>query len=339
MAAKRQEDFNSRPRGEEEQTEAKTKYSQEAGEDYRDDRAEAHKLSPTLENLAGLLEGQNAETAAAFRDRRNLMEFTQEERVNHLDNLASAIHGNPDWSLEEKEQACREATDHVFHHQMQAMEERVTDFSNRFSDKLWDALKEAGIDRKYCRFVETADGDVQLRFKVMSASEARKIAKASGCKVFMDRDDNTKAWLSEGTRAETSEAEALEDLMYFHKDSFLKSLYNPRSMEGFTVESMNQALEGAADTGSTYTALQRDTLQALGVQVQDSVESRLADGSIQVVEIGQATIRLGGREFSTTVIFGEQGEPNLLGIIALEEALLAVDPVSNELIPVIAKRY
>ena len=97
-----------------------------------------------------------------------------------------------------------------------------------------------------------------------------------------------------------------------------------------------QSVEVEADTGSTSTALPREMLLALGVPVQTSVQSRLADGSIQVVDIG---IRLGGREFSTTVIFAEEGEPNLLGVIALEEVLLAVDPVNGELIPVVAKRY
>ena len=80
-------------------------------------------------------------------------------------------------------------------------------------------------------------------------------------------------------------------------------------------------------------------MQALGVPVNRSVQSRLADGSLQTVDIGQTTIRLGGREFITTVIFAEEGEPSLLGVISLEDALLAVDPVNNELIPVVAKRY
>ena len=93
------------------------------------------------------------------------------------------------------------------------------------------------------------------------------------------------------------------------------------------------------DTGSTYTALPRGILQALGVPVNRSVQSRLADGSLQTVDIGQTTIRLGGREFITTVIFAEEGEPSLLGVISLEDALLAVDPVNNALIPVVARRY
>ena len=57
------------------------------------------------------------------------------------------------------------------------------------------------------------------------------------------------------------------------------------------------------------------------------------------MDIGHATIRSGARELSTTAIFAEEGEPNLLGVNALEEALLAVDSVNGELIPVVAKRY
>ena len=100
-----------------------------------------------------------------------------------------------------------------------------------------------------------------------------------------------------------------------------------------------RSIEVEAGTGSTHTALPREMLQALEVPVDRSVQSRLADGALQEVEIGQTTIRLGRRQFSTTVIFAEEGEPTLLGVIALEDALLAVDPVSNELIPVVAKRY
>ncbi len=93
------------------------------------------------------------------------------------------------------------------------------------------------------------------------------------------------------------------------------------------------------DTGSTYTALPRGILQALGVPVGRTEQARLADGSLEAVDIGQTAIRLEDMQFITTVIFAEEGEPSLLGAITLEDALLAVDPVNNELIPVVAKRY
>ena len=100
-----------------------------------------------------------------------------------------------------------------------------------------------------------------------------------------------------------------------------------------------QEVELEVDTGSTFTALPGELLRSLGVPVNRLVDARLADGSVQTVEVGEATVRLAGSQFSTPVIFAEEGEPSLLGVITLEEALLAVDPVNNELIPVVAKRY
>ena len=49
---------------------------------------------------------------------------------------------------------------------------------------------------------------------------------------------------------------------------------------------------------------------------------------------GRTVIRLDGREFPTPVTFGEEGEQNLLGAMALADAMLAVDPHSRRLIPV-----
>ena len=100
-----------------------------------------------------------------------------------------------------------------------------------------------------------------------------------------------------------------------------------------------QELGMEVDTGSNYSALPREMLQALGVPVEASVQSRLANGSLEMIEVGETKIRLGGREFTTPVIFAEKGEPSLLGVMALEHALLAVDPVNKKLIPVVNKRY
>ena len=100
-----------------------------------------------------------------------------------------------------------------------------------------------------------------------------------------------------------------------------------------------QQVEVEVDTGSTFTALPRQILQALGVPVRRTVPSRLADGGQKPVQVGYASIRLEGAELITPVIFAEEGEPSLLGVITLEDALLAVDPVNNELLPVEAKRY
>ena len=43
--------------------------------------------------------------------------------------------------------------------------------------------------------------------------------------------------------------------------------------------------------------------------------------------------RLWFQSAGTPVIFAEEGEPSLLGVVTLEEALLAVDPVAGRLVP------
>ncbi len=87
------------------------------------------------------------------------------------------------------------------------------------------------------------------------------------------------------------------------------------------------------DTGATFTAVPRGMLRRLAVPVLRSAQSELGDGSRAQVDIGRTIIRLEGQEFPTPVILAEKGEPSLLGVVSLEEALLAVDPVAGRLIP------
>ena len=94
---------------------------------------------------------------------------------------------------------------------------------------------------------------------------------------------------------------------------------------------MFEDLEVTVDTGSTFTAVPRELLRRLGVPVLRSAQSELADGSNAPVGIGRTVIRLEGQEFPTPVIFAEEGEPSLLGVVTLE-ALLAVDPVAGRLV-------
>ena len=93
-------------------------------------------------------------------------------------------------------------------------------------------------------------------------------------------------------------------------------------------------IEVIVDTGSTFTAVPRTLLQNLGVPVERSAQSRLADGTTAPVDIGWTMIRLEGQTFPTQVIFAGENQPALLGVVALEQALLAVDPVGQQLLPV-----
>ena len=100
-----------------------------------------------------------------------------------------------------------------------------------------------------------------------------------------------------------------------------------------------EELDIVVDTGSTYTAVPRAMLERLGVPIQRSMPSQTADGRIVPVDIGQTIVRLEGFEFYTPVIFAAENEPSLLGVVTLEEAGLAVDPVNGRLIPTHLLRY
>ena len=90
------------------------------------------------------------------------------------------------------------------------------------------------------------------------------------------------------------------------------------------------------DTGATFTKVPRELLERLGAPAESAYTAELADGSRIERTRGRTIIRLEGKEFPTTVTFGEEGEQNLLGATALEDAMLAVDPHSQRLLPVVA---
>ena len=94
-----------------------------------------------------------------------------------------------------------------------------------------------------------------------------------------------------------------------------------------------EELDVTVDTGSTYTAVPRAMLQRLGIPFERSLPSETADGRIVPADVGEATIRLQGLQFHTPVIFAEENEPSLLGVVSVEQAALAVDPLAGRLIP------
>ena len=97
-------------------------------------------------------------------------------------------------------------------------------------------------------------------------------------------------------------------------------------------------LEVIVDTGSIFTAVPRPLLEKLGVPVRRTAQSRMADGRSVPVDIGWTVVRVQDQVFATQVTFAEENEPALLGVVTLEDALLAVDPVGQRLIPVEADR-
>ena len=73
-------------------------------------------------------------------------------------------------------------------------------------------------------------------------------------------------------------------------------------------------------------------LERLGIWRLERVGFELADRSVVEYDVGEAQLRVNGRERTTSVMFGEDEDEPLLGANALQEFLLVVDPVAEELI-------
>ena|SRR5438067_2050067 len=95
-----------------------------------------------------------------------------------------------------------------------------------------------------------------------------------------------------------------------------------------------EEVEAIVDTGSTFTTAPRELLERLGIRPARRERFRIASGEVVENDVGDALVRLEGKQGSTPVVFNEPGEPILLGAVTLEAFLLGVDPVDQRLVPV-----
>ena len=94
------------------------------------------------------------------------------------------------------------------------------------------------------------------------------------------------------------------------------------------------SLEGLVDTGSTYTWVPRDSLERLSIAPQFTRDFETADGRVITRDLAVALARFEGQTLPTLVVFADQGDSALLGVVTLEEFGLDVDTVNRELMPV-----
>lgn len=93
-------------------------------------------------------------------------------------------------------------------------------------------------------------------------------------------------------------------------------------------------VEALVDTGASDTMLPEDVLSRLGLEPVEQLPFQLADERVVQYRVGEARIRLDGRERTIPVVFGPVGVMPLLGATALEIFHLGVDPVQQRLVPV-----
>ncbi|MET1160371.1 MAG: clan AA aspartic protease [Thermoprotei archaeon] len=102
-------------------------------------------------------------------------------------------------------------------------------------------------------------------------------------------------------------------------------LYNPYDA------SKSMEYELLVDTGSTYTWIKRSILEKLGIKPIDKRRFRTIEGRVIEREIGEAVIECLGKRATCIVVFAEENDHEVLGVTALENLGLEVDPITKQL--------
>jgi predicted aspartyl protease len=93
------------------------------------------------------------------------------------------------------------------------------------------------------------------------------------------------------------------------------------------------AVQCLVDSGAVYSVIAAPLLEELGIKPIDTNSYTLADGTIIERKKGIAAFRIGERIGGADVIFGEDGDANLVGALTLEALGLSLDPLRRELKP------
>lgn len=89
--------------------------------------------------------------------------------------------------------------------------------------------------------------------------------------------------------------------------------------------------EFLVDTGAIDCLAPGDRLRAAGVRPEGKAVYELADGTPVELEYGFARVEFFGEETVVQVVFGEPTSEPILGVVALENVGVVVDPVSKTL--------
>ncbi len=93
-------------------------------------------------------------------------------------------------------------------------------------------------------------------------------------------------------------------------------------------------IDALVDTGAIYSQIPKGILDHAGVATAGQLSFLLADGSHSDMDYGFAMIRLDGEIRPSMVVFGVESGTPLLGVTALENFGLGVDPINLELVSV-----
>src|SRR5205807_9307824 len=97
-----------------------------------------------------------------------------------------------------------------------------------------------------------------------------------------------------------------------------------------TDPSRARELKFMVDSGAIYSVVPRKVLLSIGVAPIETESFSLADLTQIEREVGEAAFTFQGRTRISPVMFGEEGDAVLLGVMTLESLGLMLDPVKQE---------
>ena len=92
-------------------------------------------------------------------------------------------------------------------------------------------------------------------------------------------------------------------------------------------------IELLVDTGALDSIVSKEVLRGLAIEPEEKLSFELAKGSAIEREVGEARFYFDGRKAVSPVIFGEEGDAEVLGVVTLESMGLEVDPVRKQIRP------
>jgi len=92
-------------------------------------------------------------------------------------------------------------------------------------------------------------------------------------------------------------------------------------------------VELLAQTGAIYSIIPGKVLEDLKIERRTLRNMKLADGRIIQRNLGIVEVEVKGEVAHSMVVFGQEGDAAVLGVTALEELGLQVDPLTGELKP------
>lgn len=96
---------------------------------------------------------------------------------------------------------------------------------------------------------------------------------------------------------------------------------------------MRRDVELLVDTGALYSIVPASLLKEVGVRPTQRLEFEVADGRMILRNVGEARFFYDGRNAVSNVIFGEENDAAVLGVVTLEQMGLEVDPARRQIRP------